>query len=303
MTHQRRSRVTAWPAWLAAVTMVLVVAVSTAARAQSGTITLNETRIYYETAGRGRAVVFIHGFGLNLREWDDQVKAVSPDFRVVAYDRRGFGKSTGIADVWTEPGDLKELLDTLGVRSAVLVGHSAGAGVAMRFATAHGDRVDALVLYPGQPPRGFPIPPTEPNPLGRMGELVRTYGLDSLLKFMLSLPQFRNPPNRPDIDQRIREMWATYSGRDLIEGRATSGPYPPPTFEQMKALSIPTLFVVGEWEAPYARLVADSMSRWMPNARRVVILGGGHGVHFAEPGRFNEALLGFLRSLASAVRR
>ena len=276
--------------------------VSAAAQAVSGTITLNQTRIYYETAGRGRAVVFIHGFALNLREWDDQVKALSPDFRVVAYDRRGFGKSTGIADIWTEPGDLKELLDTLGVRSAVLVGHSGGAGVAMRFAVAHGDRVDALVLYPGQPPPGFPIPPTEPNPLGRMGDFVRQHGLDSLFKFMMSLPQFRNPPNRPDIDERIKAMTATYSGRDLLEGRATSGPYPPPTFEQMKALRIPTLFVVGEWEAPYARLVSDSMSRWMPDARRVVIAGGGHGVHFAEAGRFNRALLEFLRTLPSRSR-
>jgi pimeloyl-ACP methyl ester carboxylesterase len=291
------------PAHLAALAAVLVAAVSAPARSQSGTITLDKTQIYYETAGSGRAVVFIHGFALNLREWDDQVKALSPDFRVIAYDRRGFGKSTGIADVWTEPGDLKELLDTLGVRSAVLVGHSGGAGVAMRFAVAHGDRVDALVLYPGQPPRGFPIRPTGPNPLGNMGEFVRMRGLDSLFKFMLSLPQFRNPPNRPDIDERIKAMTATYSGRDLIEGRATSGPYPLPTLEQMKALPIPTLFIVGEWEAPYARLVSDSMSRWMPDARRVVIAGGGHGVHFAEAGRFNEALLGFLRTLSPGSRR
>lgn len=295
MMYHRLPRLPA--SWPGALTAILVVAVSSATRAQSGVITLDQTRVYYETAGSGRAVVFIHGFALNLREWDDQVKVLSRDFRVIAYDRRGFGKSTGIADVWTEPGDLKELLDTLGVRSAVLVGHSGGAGVAMRFAIAHADRVDALVLYPGQPPRGFPIPPTEPNPLGSMGELVRNHGLDSLFKFMMSLPHFRNPPNRPDIDERIKAMTATYSGRDLIEGRATSGPYPPPTFEQMKALAIPTLFVVGEWEAPYARLVADSMSRWMPDARRVVIAGGGHGVHFAEAGRFNEALLAFLRAL------
>jgi len=180
----------------------------------------------FEAAGQGRAVVFIHGFALNLREWDDQMKALSPQYRVIAYDRRGFGKSTGVADISTEPGDLKELLDTFGVRSAVLVGHSGGAGVAMRFAIAHGDRVDALVLYPGQPPQGFPILPSEPNPLARMGEFVRKYGLDSLFKFMSTLPQFWNPPNRPDIQARIDAMTATYSGRDLIEGRNTSGPYP-----------------------------------------------------------------------------
>jgi len=71
----------------------------------------------------------------------------------------------------------------------------------------------------------------------------------------------------------------------------------------VKALRIPTLFIAGEREAPYALLVSDSMARWMPNARKVVIAGGAHGVHFAEPGRFNETLLAFLRSLASGTRR
>jgi pimeloyl-ACP methyl ester carboxylesterase len=290
MSHHTSS-ILSFAAWLSGA--------AAAAQTQPGTITLRDTRIYYEAAGpsSARPIVFIHGFALNLREWDDQVKALSPEYRIVSYDRRGFGKSTGIADVFVEPGDLKELLDTLGVRSAVLVGHSGGAGVAMRFAVAHRDRVDALVLYPGQPPQGFPIAPTEPNPLGRMSEFVRSYGLDSLFKFMLSLPQFWFPPDRPDILARIDSMTATYSGRDLLERRPTSGPYLAPTLDQMKAFPKPTLFIAGEREAKYALLVSDSMARWMPNARRVVIPGGGHGVHLNEPERFNTTLREFLRSL------
>ena len=58
---------------------------------------------------------------------------------------------------------------------------------------------------------------------------------------------------------------------------------------------MPTLFISGEREAPRWHLVADSLARWMPNARKVVIPGGGHGVHFDEPERFNAALLAFLR--------
>ena len=48
--------------------------------------------------------------------------------------------------------------------------------------------------------------------------------------------------------------------------------------------------------------MGDSLARWMPNARSVVLPGGGHGVHFAEPERFNEALLAFLRALPSSSR-
>lgn len=278
------------------------VALSAPLSAQTGTLTLNETRIYYETAGRGQAVVFLHGFALNLREWDDQVKALAPHYQVIAYDRRGFGKSTGFPDPSAEPADLNELLDSLGVRSAVLVGHSGGAGVALRFAIAHGDRVDGLVLYPGPPLRGFPIPPNEPHPMDPMREIARQHGLDSAWKFVASLPMFWNPPNRPDIDARIKAMLATYSGRDLLEGRNPSGRYPAPTFEQVKQLSMPTLYIAGEREWPHFLLVSDSMARWMPNARKVVIPGGAHGVHFAEAERFNAALLDFLRSLASGTR-
>ena len=267
-----------------------------AVSAQSGSMMLKDTRTYYETAGSGRAVVFIHGFALNLREWDDQVKALSPHYRVVAYDRRGFGQSTGFPDPSMDPGDLKELLDTLGIRSAVLVGHSAGAGVALRFAIAHGERVNGLVLYPGGV-QGFPIEPSEPSPMTGFVAIGRQYGLDSMFKFMRALPMFWNPPNRPDIERRIDAMVATYSGRDILEGRRPMGPYPPPAFEKVKDLPIPTLFIAGEREWPHTLMVADSMSRWMPNARKVVIPGGAHGVHFAEPGRFNEALLTFLRSL------
>ncbi len=289
-----------------ALTLSLVVLTGTSLAAQaavttSGTITLSETRIYYETAGSGPPVVLIHAFGLNLHQWDDQVKALAAHYRVIAYDRRGFGKSTGVADPSLEPADLKELLDSLGVRSAVLVGHSGGNSTASRFVKAFADRVDGLVLYPSPPVPGFPIPPTGP-PGPDQKVLTRQYGLDSMFKLVLARPEFRTPPNRPDINERILALTATYSGRDLLEDHVQAGTYRLLTFEEMQALPTPTLFIVGEWEQPQAILVSDSMARWMPNARSVMIRGGGRIVHFAEPDRFNEALLAFLRSLPPSRR-
>src|SRR5262245_37154598 len=115
----------------------LLLGSSAVCEAQSHTLNLDEVHINYEVGGKGRTVVLIHGWAINLREWDDQMKALSPAYRVVAYDRRGFGKSTGFPDVTADPGDLAQLLDSLGARTAVLVGHSAGADVAVRFALAY----------------------------------------------------------------------------------------------------------------------------------------------------------------------
>jgi pimeloyl-ACP methyl ester carboxylesterase len=281
----------------------LLVGVSVVCEGQARTLDLEEARINYEAAGKGRTVVLIHGWALNLSEWDDQVTALSPAYRIVRYDRRGFGKSTGFPDVSADPGDLEQLLDSLGARSAVLVGHSAGADVAVRFALAYPTRVDALVLYGGPLIADFPIPPREPLALGELRTIARQHGLDSMWKFIGSLPMFWNPPDRPDITKRIGAFRTAYSGRDLLEDRPLSGRFPAPRFDQIKQIRAPTLFVTGEREWSHIQLMSDSLARWMPNARKVVIPGGAHGVHFAEPAHFNEALQAFLRALPQPTRR
>jgi pimeloyl-ACP methyl ester carboxylesterase len=288
----RRSRV-----WLS---LALFLVLPCYAGAQSGVIDMGDAQISYESAGQGMAVVFIHGWALNLREWDDQMAALAPRFRVVAFDRRGYGKSTGHADISAEPGDLRALLDTLGIGRAVLVGHSAGAQVVYRFGAAFPDRTAGMVLYGGGPPPGFPIARSTPRPNFR--DIARRFGLDSLRKFVGAQPGFSDL-RTPAIGARINAMWATYSGKDLLEDHPQSGRFPMPRFDDVKGWSVPALFIVGDREAPYARLIADSLSRWMPNARSVTIPGGGHGVHFQQPERFNAALLAFLMEVAKGCGR
>ena len=77
---------------------------------EAGTLETGSARIHYLTAGSGPAVVLIHGWALSLREWDDQIAALSPHYRVVAFDRRGYGRSTGFADASADPGDIRALL-------------------------------------------------------------------------------------------------------------------------------------------------------------------------------------------------
>ena len=82
MTAEPLPRVTVRRAGLIAVTAMCWPATVTTMHAQSGTMTLDEARMYFERSGSGRAIVFIHGFALNLREWDDQVKALASAFDV-----------------------------------------------------------------------------------------------------------------------------------------------------------------------------------------------------------------------------
>jgi pimeloyl-ACP methyl ester carboxylesterase len=266
---------------------------------ETGTLDLGDAHIYYHVAGSGPAVVLIHGWAINSREWVDQISALSPQYRVVAYDRRGYGKSTGFADPSADPGDLRDLLDSLGIHSAVIVGHSAGADVAIRFAAALPDRVTALVLYGGGAPEGFPTPGPGFGLIAK--PIARQYGLDSLFRMVLSLPQFLPGPHRtPAKTALIDSMIADYHGRDLLEDHPQSGAFPPAQLSAMTQWTMPTLFISGDHEGAQWMEVSDSLVRWMPHARKTLIPGGGHGVHLDEPQAFDSALLAFLGEVTEA---
>ena len=109
----------------------------TVGRENSGGIDL-----YYEDHGAGQPVVPIHGYPLSGRAWDKQVPALlEAGYRVITYDRRGFGASSQPAtgyDYDTFAADLHALLEHLDLRDAVLAGHSMGTGEVTRYLAAHG---------------------------------------------------------------------------------------------------------------------------------------------------------------------
>ena len=101
-----------------------------------------DIEIHYEDHGAGQPVVLIHGYPLSGRAWDKQVPALlEAGYRVITYDRRGFGKSSQPAtgyDYDTFAADLRALLEHLDLRDAVLVGHSMGSGEVTRYLGSYG---------------------------------------------------------------------------------------------------------------------------------------------------------------------
>ena len=75
--------------------------------------------------------------------------------KVIRYDRRGFGESSGKPDFTADPADLKALLETLGHPRAHILGHSQGGGVALTFAVRYPEMVEGLILFGTGPPAGF----------------------------------------------------------------------------------------------------------------------------------------------------
>jgi non-heme chloroperoxidase len=128
----------------------------------------SDINLYYEDLGGGQPVVLIHGFPLNGQSWEKQTSAlIDAGYRVITYDRRGFGKSDQPSsgydyDTFTE--DLNHLITKLDLRDAVLIGFSMGTGEVTRYLSTYGsERISKAVLVGAIPPF---LLKTDDNPEG-----------------------------------------------------------------------------------------------------------------------------------------
>src|SRR5580693_2375440 len=133
------------------------------------TITTKDgTEIFYKDWGKGRPVVFSHGWPLSADAWDAQMLFLGENgYRVIAHDRRGHGRSSqpwNGNEMDTYADDLAELFEHLDLKHAVMVGHSTGGGEVARYIGRHGTkRVAKAVLVSAVPPLMLKTPK---NPLG-----------------------------------------------------------------------------------------------------------------------------------------
>ena len=137
-----------------------------------GTDNGTPVELHYDDVGAGRPVVLIHGWPLSGRSWESQVPAlVEAGYRVVTYDRRGFGASSQPWDGYdydTFAADLDALMNHLDLRDAALVGFSMGGGEVVRYLASYGsDRVGKAVLASAVPPFLYK---TDDNPDGGLDD-------------------------------------------------------------------------------------------------------------------------------------
>jgi pimeloyl-ACP methyl ester carboxylesterase len=228
--------------------------------------------------------------------WDPQVSALSRRFRVIRYDRRGFGKSTGNEDITWDADDVNALLDSLRIAKAHILGMSQGARVALQFARSHPDRVSSLILHGAPAPDGFGLPWSGPD-RARFDEwatIAREQGLDAFRRAWSSHPLMAIPAGHAYAKARLAELLAAYRGGRFLSPASPSGAVAPITMDDLPRIGAPTLVLVGDKEVPFLQIVARALAYYLPNARLATVPGGGHMVNLIEPGRYNAAILAFL---------
>jgi 3-oxoadipate enol-lactonase len=267
-------------------------------RIAPGHLSMGSFSLYYERAGTGPALAFLHGLGGNHLSWWQQVPYFARWFECITLDQRSFGLSPDPEGTFNEshPGDLGALLDHLGVDKAVLVGQSMGGWTIVGYALEHPERVAALVM--ADTPGGILTPAMEAAmavaagaqlvldaepPVGTMP----TYAADF----------FARLPGHAHLYDSLRILGAR-PPEDALK-RILGRRYPLAAVRER--LTMPVLCVVGEQDALIAPAAIRELARSLTDARFVPVPDCGHSVYFENPAVFNQVLLDFLREIGYAA--
>ncbi|MRX44056.1 alpha/beta fold hydrolase [Agromyces kandeliae] len=261
--------------------------------------------LYYEDHGEGRPVVLIHGYPLDGASWEKQARALlGAGYRVVTYDRRGFGRSSKPAigyDYDTFAADLKTLLDSLELTEVTLVGFSMGTGEVGRYLGAHGsDRIAKAAFLGSLEPY---LRQTDDNPDGAapdfdglksQAEGDRFAWFDGFFENFYNLDE--NLGSRIS-EAAVRASWTTAAGAGWYAASAAVDTWLTDFRADIERIDVPVLIVHGTADRI---LPIDATARrfgpLLPSAEYIEIEGAPHGMLWTHAEEINAALLTFVAS-------
>ncbi|NDL62173.1 alpha/beta fold hydrolase [Acerihabitans arboris] len=255
-------------------------------------ITTSQGNLSFRSRGEGEVIIFLHGLLGSSKAWAFQFAALSPAYRMVAWDAPGYGDSTLVAaDIGAYEHMLHELIQACGERQVSLVGHSMGGTVASRYAARHPDKIKRLVLSCTHP--GYAAPETAPvseklqKRLRELADIGRdAYGWNrarDLLPF-------------PDIPAAVLSYAAEIAAHTNPEGlaRASRMLQLADNRPLLPQIAMPTLVLTGEKDSVVQpRLTADLLAL-VPFTRHIGMPGLGHAPYFQAPDYYNALLRDFM---------
>jgi pimeloyl-[acyl-carrier protein] methyl ester esterase len=261
----------------------------------------DNTPLYYETVGRGRPLVFIHGWAMSGRVWHFQAEAFARDRQVIVPDLRGHGSSGPgsapslcMADF---AGDLVALFTALDLEGATLVGWSMGAQVVLAAFPALRERIAALVLVGGTPrftaadDYPFGLPPVEARGMAlrlkrdyarTMGDFFKAMFVEGELvgeQYQRVVREIVIPGRRPEPEAALKALAALTAAdqRPLLAG-----------------IDRPVLLVHGTADGICLPGASLFMAGQLPDATLALLEGYGHAPFISSPALFDPFLVRFL---------
>src|SRR5712692_5078662 len=265
----------------------------------------DRVRLYYEEAGSGYPVVFVHEFAGDYRSYEAQLRFFSRRYRCVAFNARGYPPSDVPEDFHhysqeRARDDIRVVLDGLNIPKAHVVGISMGGFAVLHFGFAYADRASALVVagcgYGAQPDKRQQFAEEAGRTAAQiesrgMAEVAKTYGMGP------TRVQYQNkdPRGFAEFLQQLSEH-STRGSANTMRGVQARRPSLWNLTEQMQKLDVPTLIATGDEDDPCLE-PGLLMKRTIPAAALVVFPNTGHALNLEEPDLFNQVLADFFHQV------
>ncbi|MGA5516754.1 alpha/beta fold hydrolase [Streptomyces pseudogriseolus] len=260
--------------------------------------------LYYEDHGTGQPVVLIHGYPLDGHSWEKQTRALlAAGYRVITYDRRGFGQSsqptTGY-DYDTFAADLNTVMETLDLRDAVLVGFSMGTGEVGRYLGTYGsERVAKAAFLASLEPY---LLKTDDNPTGVdasvFAGIEQAVTEDRYAYFTAFYQDFYNLDENLGTrisEEALRNSWNVAAGSSPYASIAAVATWTTDFRADLAKIDVPALILHGTADRILPiESTGEPFHQALPEAEYVVIEGAPHGLLWTHAQEVTDALLAFL---------
>jgi 3-oxoadipate enol-lactonase len=274
--------------------MALACALALAATtARAAMVDVDGGRIYYETCGSGpQAIVLIHDGVINSASFDDMWPILCRDFRVVRYDRRGYGKSPAAKAPYSAQDDLAAVIAAAQFDHASLAGFSFGGGLAVSYAILHPEQVDRLVIS-GAAINGFTVSKHFNDRNMHIGLPMIIGDFDGVIANARKDPWLMAAGHAAARDKAVALIRASpqdfkHQLNDRMKGW-------PSDIVRLPELKAPTLILEGEWDIPDVHAMAGAAQVLIPGSKRIVVKDTGHLMQLEHPKEIAELIADFVK--------
>lgn len=261
-----------------------------------------------DTGGSGRPVILIHGWPLSGASWTEQVPALSgAGFRVITYDRRGFGESDKPVAGYgykTLAEDLSGLIEALDLHDVTLVGFSMGGGEVVQYIADHGEsRLQSIVLAAAIPPFLMKLPNNPDGPLepAKAAKMTLDLTTDSDAFYDGFTKQFFSA-NADGVvlvtEAQRQEALALCKQASKVAALEAMQVFGLADFrDELPKISVPTLIIHGDADGIVPLEGSGARAHQaISHSKLHVIAGGPHGINVSHAAEFNSHLIQFLRA-------
>lgn len=260
-------------------------------------VSVGKAKLICEVSGQGTPLLFLHAGVADRRMWQKQAAGFSDRFFTLSYDRRGFGDTTAIDEVFSHVEDLREVMDYFDLSTATLVGCSQGGRIAVDFYFRYPTRVASLILIaPAISGNVLPqkFPKAIQSHLSALDDAEENEDIERInaIEAQLWLDGPTSPEGR--VRGALRELFLDMNGIALGMPDLTQEIVPASIYERLNEIHLPTLVLHGSLDFPHVQKLCNHLVETIPNAKGVAIDNTAHLPNLERPEEVTKLIKEFL---------